>query len=340
VLISRADGAAGAIGNEHSRDPALSADGNRVAFGSGASNLAGGNPGTDDLFLRDIAAGTTVLLSRATAADGAAGDSSSFGPSISADGSRVAFVSTAANLVPGDTNGNFDAFLREVDASTTALISRADGADGGFGGGESDVVSLSSSGNCAAFDSDSANMAPGGYATADFRHVYMRALRGECAVAPAGGGGGGGGGGADTVAPVLDRVAMSAKRFRVGKAATVTAAAAKKKKKTPVGTRFSWRLSESAKVTLRIERATSGRRKGRSCVKPTKKLRKAKKCTLWVRAGTLTRQSAAATTKLTFSGRIGKKALKAGSYRAVVSAVDAAGNASAKRTVAFKVVKR
>ncbi|MEA2444958.1 MAG: hypothetical protein QOJ12_2250, partial [Thermoleophilales bacterium] len=142
----------------------------------------------------------------------------------------------------------------------------------------------------------------------------------------------------DSVAPVLDRVTLSAKRFTVGKAATATAAAAKKKK-TPVGTRFSWRLSEAARVTLVIERSTSGRRKGRTCVKPTKKLRKAKKCTRWLAAGTLTRQSAAATTKLAFSGRIGKKALKPGSYRAVVTAVDPAGNVSAKRTLAFRVVK-
>jgi hypothetical protein len=133
-------------------------------------------------------------------------------------------------------------------------------------------------------------------------------------------------------------VALSAERFSVGRSATATAAAAKKK--TPVGTTFSWRLSEAAGVTVRIERPTSGRRKGRSCVKPTKKLRKAKKCTLWVRTGTLTRASASGATKLAFSGRIGKKALKPGTYHAVVSAVDAAGNASSERTIAFKVVKR
>jgi hypothetical protein len=75
-------------------------------------------------------------------------------------------------------------------------------------------------------------------------------------------------------------------------------------------------------------------------VKPTRKLRKAKKCTRWLPAGTLTRQSAAGATKLEFSGRIGRKALRPGSYRAVVGAVDAAGNASAKRTLTFKVVRR
>jgi Tol biopolymer transport system component len=342
LLVSRGDGTGGALGNDYSGAPAISADGNRVAFESRASNFASDTPAAWNIFLRDVAAGTTAHLSRATGPAGAGGDSGSFAPSISADGSRVAFHSFAANLVPGDANQRYDAFLRDVNAASTALISRADGPGGAFGDRESccAAVALSPSGNCAAFTSDSTNLVTGGYATSDFRQVYMRAVRGECAPGPAGGGGGGGGGGAtDTVAPVLDRVALSEKRFRVGKPATATAAAAKKKK-TAVGTQFSWRLSEPARVTLLIERATPGRRKGRACVKPTRKLRKAKKCTLWRPAGTLTRQSAAGATKLAFSGRIGKTALKPGSYRAVVSAVDPAGNKSAERTIAFRVVKR
>jgi hypothetical protein len=340
ILVSRADGAGGAPGNAASDSPAISADGTRVAFESYSSNFGSGMPLVKDLFLRDVSAGTTVLVGRLDGAAGAPLDDSAYGASIDASGTRVAFVSSSAMLFPGDDNNTADVFLRDVSAGTTTLVSRADGAAGALGNGTSYGLSLSASGNCVAFSSQATNLVAAGYASSDFNHVYMRVVRGECAPAPppGGGGAGGGGGAADSVAPVLDRVALSAKRFRVGKAATATAAAAKKK--TPVGTRFSWRLSEPARVTLRIERATSGRRKGRSCVKPTKKLRKAKRCTRWLRAGTLTRQSAAGTTKLAFSGRIGKKALKPGSYRAVVSAVDAAGNASAKRTIAFRVVKR
>ena len=50
--------------------------------------------------------------------------------------------------------------------------------------------------------------------------------------------------------------------------------------------------------------------------------------------------SVAGANALPFSGRIGRKALKPGSYRAVLVAVDAAGNRSAAKTIAFKVVKR
>jgi Tol biopolymer transport system component len=337
VLVSRADGAAGAQGNGGSGRPAINADGTRVAFESHASNFGGDSPSVPDIFLRDVAAATTVLVSRADGAAGAPAGGSSYSVTIDASGTRVAFTSLGQTLFPGDDNNRSDVFLRDVAAATTTLVSRADGAGGALGDGESEGPSLSASGNCVAFASYASNLVASGYGATDFSHVYMRVVRGECAVVPPGPGpGGGGGGGADVVAPVLDRVALSAKRFRVGKAATATAAA----KRAPAGTRFSWRLSEAARVTVRIERATAGKRKGKRCVAPTKKLRKARKCTRWVRAGTLARQSAAGTTKLAFSGRIGSKALKAGSYRAVVWAADAAGNASPKRTIAFKVVKR
>jgi hypothetical protein len=43
---------------------------------------------------------------------------------------------------------------------------------------------------------------------------------------------------------------------------------------------------------------------------------------------------------IAFSGRVGRKALKTGSYRALVTARDAAGNRSRQRTLSFKIVKR
>jgi hypothetical protein len=75
-------------------------------------------------------------------------------------------------------------------------------------------------------------------------------------------------------------------------------------------------------------------------VKPTRKLRKAKKCTRFQAAGKLTRSGVAGKNKLAFSGRLGRKALKPGTYRATLTAVDAAGNKSARRTVSFKVVRK
>ncbi|MEX2552735.1 MAG: hypothetical protein WD627_07025 [Actinomycetota bacterium] len=52
-------------------------------------------------------------------------DRLSFSPSISADGRWVAFVSDDPNLIPGDTNGYSDVFLRDLQEETTTLISAA-----------------------------------------------------------------------------------------------------------------------------------------------------------------------------------------------------------------------
>ena len=98
--------------------------------------------------------------------------------------------------------------------------------------------------------------------------------------------------------------------------------------------------SGKVNMTLRIERARAGRRKGRRCVKPPTTLRCKRKCTRFTRAGTLTRQAAAGPGRLTFSGRIRRRALKPGRYRAVVRAADPAGNSSAPRRLTFRIVRR
>jgi hypothetical protein len=140
---------------------------------------------------------------------------------------------------------------------------------------------------------------------------------------------------ADRISPALSALGITNKTFAVGPAATpVNAARAKK------GTTFVYTRSETAATTLTIERADTGRRKGKSCVKATSKNRKAKKCTLYVKAGTLTRGGSAGANAVPFTGRIGKKALKPATYRASFVAVDAAGNKSKSKTVGFKIVKK
>jgi hypothetical protein len=139
----------------------------------------------------------------------------------------------------------------------------------------------------------------------------------------------------DGIAPALSALGVTNKTFAVGAQATPVAAARAKK-----GTTFVYTLSEPATVTVTIEQSQSGRRKGRSCVKATKKNRKAKKCTRYVRKGAISRKGAAGPNALPFSGRIGKKALATGSYRAVLVGVDIAGNRSKSKTVAFKIVKK
>src|SRR6185295_7492640 len=92
--------------------PSISADGRFVSFGSLATDLVGGDTnGTGDVFLRDRQIGTTARVSVDSA--GAQGNFVSDDPVISADGRYVAFRSYATNLVPGDTNGFTDVFVRD-----------------------------------------------------------------------------------------------------------------------------------------------------------------------------------------------------------------------------------
>lgn len=99
--------------DDYSSGSAISADGRFVAFASAADNLvAGGSPnnGLTNTFVRDMIAGTTVLVSRER--NGAATDNYSFAPAtVSDDGRLVIFPSRATDLVAGDTNGMADAFL-------------------------------------------------------------------------------------------------------------------------------------------------------------------------------------------------------------------------------------
>src|SRR6185503_9688843 len=81
--------------------------------------------GTWDIFLRDITGGGLQCLS--LAGNQTANDES-HAPILSNDGSLVVFASLASNLVPGDTNDNYDLFLWQRGISGVQLLSRT--ADG------------------------------------------------------------------------------------------------------------------------------------------------------------------------------------------------------------------
>jgi hypothetical protein len=133
---------------------------------------------------------------------------------------------------------------------------------------------------------------------------------------------------------VLTALALTNRTFAVGSEATPVSARTKR------GTTFRLTLNEAATVVIAFERSERGRRRGRRCVKPTRRNRTARKCRRWVKRGQIQRSAAAGQVAIPFSGRIGRKALKTGSYRAVVTARDAAGNVSQRRRAAFKIVKR
>jgi Tol biopolymer transport system component len=149
---------AGEQGNDSSGRPSVDGDGNLVAFDSNATKLVDHDGNHQmDVFVRDRAAGTTERIS--VSSDEKQGDGGSNSPSISDDGRYVAFISTSTNLVPGDTNGTNDVFVRDLVAGTTELESVS--SDGTIGNSSSTGVGISADGRWVTFSSFANNLVPG-----------------------------------------------------------------------------------------------------------------------------------------------------------------------------------
>ena len=159
TLASRGDGTGGAPADGNSLSPALSADGRYVAFSSLASTLSDED---DDffrnVFVRDLATGTTTLASRAAGAFGAGGDGDSFEPSLSGDGRFVAFSSEAGDLSAEDDDASEDVYVRDLAVNAIVLVSRASGAGGAAGDSDSFSPSISADGSRVAFSSEARNL--------------------------------------------------------------------------------------------------------------------------------------------------------------------------------------
>ena len=151
-------GAGGVQGNGHSLNPAISADGRYVAFESDATNLVPGDTNeATDVFVRDRQTGTTRRVS--VSSGGVQGNNTSFSQALSADGRFVAFRSDATNLVPGDTNGMGDVFVRDRQTGTTRRVSVSSG--GAQGNNPSFSQAISAGGRFVVFGSDATNLVPG-----------------------------------------------------------------------------------------------------------------------------------------------------------------------------------
>jgi len=123
--------------------PSIDDSGQFVVFRSSAPDLVPSDTnGFDDVFVRDLAAGTTQIVSIAT--DGGQGASASVGPQISGNGQFVVFHSRAVELVTDDTNASRDVFVRDLVAETTERVSVASG--GAQANGESFAGSISDDG--------------------------------------------------------------------------------------------------------------------------------------------------------------------------------------------------
>ncbi|HSC77411.1 MAG TPA: putative Ig domain-containing protein [Candidatus Acidoferrales bacterium] len=137
----------------------LSANGNRVLFLAGDSNIVDGDTnGVADLFLRDLTALTSTRINLAS--DGTQTNANTDVLAEMSGGTRlIAFTSFANNLVTDDRNGARDVFLRDTMAGTTVRMSQ--GMGGTNPNGESFDGTISLDGSTIAFQSAATNLFAG-----------------------------------------------------------------------------------------------------------------------------------------------------------------------------------
>lgn len=134
--------------------------------------------------------------------------------------------------------------------------------------------------------------------------------------------------------PVLGKLSITNRRFAV---AALLGSAAKPKVKR--GTSFRYTLSEAATARFTIERSATGRRVGKKCRPQTRANAGHKKCVRFKRIGAFSRAAKAGRNTTKFSGKLGRRKLKPGSYRATAIATDSAGGKSKAKRVAFRTVR-
>jgi Tol biopolymer transport system component len=153
------------LGHIDGSDATISADGRYVAFSSEIRDLVPGDTNRKaDCFVFDrrtrkvsrVSLGGTHAVGHGWFRGSKQGNQESNGAVISADGRYVAFVSTAKNLVPGDTNSHDDVFLRDLRTGRTRLVSV--GLHGAGANGVSGAPSLSADGQTIVFLSRATNL--------------------------------------------------------------------------------------------------------------------------------------------------------------------------------------
>jgi Tol biopolymer transport system component len=145
-------------GDSESVAPVISPDGRYVVFSSEANDLVpGGNSQfVLNVYLRNRTSNTTVLISPSINNTGG-GNGNSMRGQVSTNGQFVLFQSDASDLVPNDTNGVTDIFMRNLVTGTTTLVSVA--PNGSPGNGASTDPVMTPDGRYVAFISSANNLA-------------------------------------------------------------------------------------------------------------------------------------------------------------------------------------
>jgi uncharacterized repeat protein (TIGR01451 family) len=117
-----------------SSQPSFDPGGTKLVFSSRAGDLGPADTNQSaDVFLHDLATGTTSLVS-VNAAGTSAANALSMTPRFSPDGTRIGFNSFGSDFGPPDSNGSPDVYVRDLSTGTTSLVSvNAAGTSGGNG---------------------------------------------------------------------------------------------------------------------------------------------------------------------------------------------------------------
>jgi hypothetical protein len=106
------------------------------------------------------------------------------------------------------------------------------------------------------------------------------------------------------------------------------------------GTVVTYRLSEPATVTLRVQRLRAGRRVSGRCVAKTRSNRTEPRCQRYrTLRGRIRRTGETGLSKFRFSGRLAGRTLNPGRYRLVAKAEDAGANKSKPERRRFRIIR-
>ena len=108
----------------------------------------------------------------------------------------------------------------------------------------------------------------------------------------------------------------------------------------PLGTTVRFRLGAPGTVVLTVTRTASGKRSGRRCVAPSRRLKSAKRCTRTITLpGSLRKAGSAGANALRFNGRLRGRALAPGAYTLVLTLPKAGSAAAVRARKGFRVIR-
>jgi hypothetical protein len=150
--------------------PRISPDGRYIVYSSGATLVSGDTNNVLDVFVRDRTLNTTTRVSVSSA--GAQQTLGSKWPAISKDGRYVTFLSLGTTLVAGDTNNQWDVFVRDRTTNTTTRVNVKGAGVQSLNGNPQYAPAISGDGRYVTFDSTASDLIAGD--TTNGADVFVR----------------------------------------------------------------------------------------------------------------------------------------------------------------------